>query len=368
MKISINTLLIILIIIGCGPSGDDKRSASEEFDKMLYEMDRSLLDSLRWQESAFSDEFGDKTEDKYISAFAIGHFSNSATARSDLVVKLIVNENGNVGIFLYEYASSILATLQTPRVNPIGDYRISMKNVAGEIFETRDAGKWNQGGGLSIRNDKGVIDFLKKSKGNVKFLIRDEYSSSYYFEINADGFALAHAKMILGEFKYNDLFRETLSKELNDLGWKKHYYYNGQGGKTREAFIRTFGLGYFSGNAAKKNDLFAKIVVDQYNDVAILLYEFAVSSSSLVPYKSDKPIYPSGKWTVKMKNSAGEILETTVTETWNEDGGFFIDNGPSVISFFRKSLGEIDVYVKDGYYYFTINANGFTAAYNSLNR
>lgn len=67
------------------------------------------------------------------------------------------------------------------------------------ILDINTASEWSQSGGIAIKNYIGTYfkqydysklrDFLKKSVGEIKVVIRDKYSSRYNFTIDATGFS-----------------------------------------------------------------------------------------------------------------------------------------------------------------------------------
>jgi len=92
----IRRLIILLLIVGCG-------------DKPQIEDKESSLDSQGiWKVSYFVDEFGDATQSGYISTNQLidGVFSNSATTNTKLKVSLIIKENYDIAIKLFEYGGN----------------------------------------------------------------------------------------------------------------------------------------------------------------------------------------------------------------------------------------------------------------------
>ena len=70
---------------------------------------------------------------------------------------------------------------------------------------------------------------------------------------------------------------------------------------------------------------------------------------------------------VRIKNSKGQIYTSDYISKWSQSGGLSLSH--NLIPFLKKSIGVVKVVVYDDYssvYQFTLNANGFTAAYNEI--
>lgn len=146
-----------------------------------------------WQLNSFVDDFGDAAKGKYIYTQVEGVFSNSATAGSYLYVEVLFSKNA-AGIFLHEYKET------NPAEKIIGTATIMLKNSKEEIFTVRTGHEWSNSGGIRVSDFNTVIGiydydytnlrkFIQKSVGEIKVVIKDEYSSSYKFTIDATGFA-----------------------------------------------------------------------------------------------------------------------------------------------------------------------------------
>lgn len=139
---------------------------------------------IYWTLSSFVDDFGDDTKNKFIETTTEGTFSNSATMNSFLGVRILFTKK-NIGLFMHEYNYG-----RSPE-SFIGDGSIMMKNSDGVVVKGYTGNKWNNGGGIAINGNSytRIKNFLMKSKGEIKVNVKDDYSSTYDFTINADGFA-----------------------------------------------------------------------------------------------------------------------------------------------------------------------------------
>ncbi|HLT71100.1 MAG TPA: hypothetical protein VKZ75_00545 [Cyclobacteriaceae bacterium] len=144
-----------------------------------------------WKLGAFVDQFGDPTDEKYVRTEVEGVFKNSATSGSNLFVEVLLDKT-SAGIFLHEYSRT------RPAEKLIGGAQIQMKNSANQKIVINTSGEWNQSGGIRIDNYIGEYvqnydfskfkSFIQKSKGQIKVVIFDDYSSVYSFSIDATGF------------------------------------------------------------------------------------------------------------------------------------------------------------------------------------
>ena len=100
-----------------------------------------------------------------------------------MYVEFLVDKKKS-GIFLHKRDTSSLAE------RSIGTVTIRMKNSNGKILDIYTTDSWTNSEGIAIW-DKDYFKlkkFLKRSVGKIRVVIRDEYSSSYNFTIDATGF------------------------------------------------------------------------------------------------------------------------------------------------------------------------------------
>lgn len=158
---------------------------------------RDSTEALRRSESSWAlqhyvDDFGDATEDAYLSRTVSGTFSNSATTNSELNVKFLV-EKGKVSIKLYEYGDNVVNGSQSYP----DEYEIKVRNDQGETFEFK-AENWSDRLNLGSSHSKRLITLLLESK-SLRFSIReiDSYSvSSYRFDLPYANLINEHAEIL----------------------------------------------------------------------------------------------------------------------------------------------------------------------------
>jgi hypothetical protein len=177
----------------------DAHQKEIERKKNEFESNRpiNLKNTGIWSVKNYVDDFGEKTDSKFISTQnkIIGNFSNTATQNSKLGVSLVIESNYSRGeeynnspsifIFLYEYGSN----------NPVKStrkdtYRVKLQDKDGERFDlsaenTSDRLVFSEG-------DSKIIHNALIKGGLLKFVITEigTPTTNYYFEINNAGFYL----------------------------------------------------------------------------------------------------------------------------------------------------------------------------------
>lgn len=138
-----------------------------------------------WQLNAYSNSFGDVTDDKYLALMGNGVFSNSATIDSELNAILFVDDN-NFAFRLIEYGFNPVKNDQT-------SYNTQIKDSEGVVHDFR---LWNSGqsGQIGPYNNpqedyKELVNILNKG-GEITVIMNYDYygESDYRFKMNVDGF------------------------------------------------------------------------------------------------------------------------------------------------------------------------------------
>lgn len=203
MKLIILLAFITSTFIGCDFL-DNRKTTGETSSRLSIREKQDSINAIRqlelealraereanrkhWNKKTFVDSFGDPTEENYIETRVEGVFSNSATRNSYLFVEFLFTKK-NAGLFLYEYDKN------SSPASFIGKATIMLKNSSDETLFVFTDKKWGQIGGVKIeRNQYGkgfgdLRDFILNSSGDIRVVVKDEYSSQYNFTINTQGF------------------------------------------------------------------------------------------------------------------------------------------------------------------------------------
>ena len=135
-----------------------------------------------WQIGAYTDEFGQKTNEKFLFLEGAGVFSNSATTNSRLLAAIYVDSDDVVSILLVEYGSSIVKTSDT--------YEVHVKDNKGKVYDMTMRGDPDTGRLFPVyyNYDSATMEHILNSKGFVSFSIkeRESYgtSSTYVFMVD----------------------------------------------------------------------------------------------------------------------------------------------------------------------------------------
>lgn len=149
-----------------------------------------------WQITNFVNEFGDRTDSKYIMTTQPirGNFSNSATQNSELNIKFIIKAADDVSIMLFEYAGNN----PVKGVYDLNYYKVLMQDQNRKV--TQMEGNISRGSErLSFNSEasKTIHDNLLKG-GMIKFRITEDRTptTKYSFDIdNIPGYRLAYSRL-----------------------------------------------------------------------------------------------------------------------------------------------------------------------------
>lgn len=151
-----------------------------------------------WEIKYFVDEFNMPTSDGYVGNRNLisGTFSNSATNNSELSVRLIVDSDGDVQIFLYEYGRSLVKNIFSKSKK----YNVVMMDGAGTRRTLSSGAIYSNGDRLmfsSASENANIIQSLSAG-GTVRFAIsEDDGFDSYIFAINETiGFGNAYNELM----------------------------------------------------------------------------------------------------------------------------------------------------------------------------
>lgn len=174
---------------------DSKEQYSSQIDsnRILSEPNFTFNNGI-WTVKNYVDDFGDPTENKYITnkAYIKGSFSNTATQNSKLNVKFYISSSEYVAFNLYEYAGR-----NPVKTNGFVNYRVLIKDNDGKRYDLRAASY--KGANIDFKKDvsKKIHNIFMKG-GKIQFKIEnlDNLNSVYEFTIqNANGYDVAFQKL-----------------------------------------------------------------------------------------------------------------------------------------------------------------------------
>ena len=138
--------------------------------------------------------------------------------------------------------------------------------------------------------------------------------------------------------------------------WFAHPFKDDFGDPTIKQYIKYDSNGSFRNYVTDSEKCWVKTKVSESGQVAFFIRE----------YSSKYTVVQFDDGTIKMKNTAGEIIrvEATLSGRGIGVGGY---EAEAIISFLKDAIGKVKVVILDqshSRYRFDINANGFTASYN----
>ncbi len=192
-------LLSAINLCACGDSSSDSSASNPTLDTSINDAESnadensSTTNSSEWKLKYYTDEYGDKTSEQYISYITEGTFSNSATSNSPLYVKVMVDEGYHISFALYEYKNTNMRV--TNSYSKIAGYDIKYKQGSGKTGTCYGAMEANGGDYiLFIPQMRGYDDALSahdlKTEQIIKFVVSpvDRPSTKYNFSIDTTGF------------------------------------------------------------------------------------------------------------------------------------------------------------------------------------
>lgn len=142
-----------------------------------------------WSLGRYIDDFGDATNEKYISYKVKGTFSNSATTNAKLTAKLLVESSTKISIALYEYGSSrVTECSNTP-------YTLKIRTKTGD--ETLSGDNWSDRIVLTEQSAGKLHHHLMNNR-LVRFVIR---KNSRFDSLTSYSFALPNNRSYSSTFK-----------------------------------------------------------------------------------------------------------------------------------------------------------------------
>lgn len=147
-----------------------------------------LLTQAQWSKSYKLDDFGDTTdmfviEGKSFDGLTYYNDPNGSPLEK-FCVKVYIDENNNVGLFLHENCAMEKPGL--PGSEHLKETTFRMRNSKGTTEKVNILSKWAKSGGLKLESDK-FLEFLLNSKGEIRCIL--QVGVAYYkFTIDASGY------------------------------------------------------------------------------------------------------------------------------------------------------------------------------------
>ncbi len=136
-----------------------------------------------WKIGEYVDDFGEPTGEKFLYANVLGVFSNSATARNILGVKVKVFNDGSIGLYYDEYNDG---TYENEKIRNIKIVNKEARKVYESLWDA-----WNPDDCL-FDNDKSspresmTLEEVLTKEGEYEFYINLKYNTKYQFIINSN--------------------------------------------------------------------------------------------------------------------------------------------------------------------------------------
>ena len=167
---------------------EGKEYAAEKYFEELWDISEKYNPWGSYTKKYFVDDFREYTKDAYISSDEIpGSFSNSATTNSDLDAKLLLTDEGEFHIFLYEYAGNHSTTGYSD------SYKILVKSGDNKLKLFGS----NYNDRVVFKSSK-LINLMREDKAISFVLIETGYGSSEYrFTLPNNGFDYSYSQLKL---------------------------------------------------------------------------------------------------------------------------------------------------------------------------
>ena len=159
---------------------------------MLDSIEKAKQDSIRranihelgiWKIGEYVDDFGEPTGEKFLYANVLGVFSNSATARNILGVKVKVFNDGSIGLYYDEYNDG---TYENEKIRNIKIVNKEARKVYESLWDALNPDDCLFDNDESSPRESMTLEEVLTKEGEYEFYINLKYNTKYKFIINSN--------------------------------------------------------------------------------------------------------------------------------------------------------------------------------------
>lgn len=136
-----------------------------------------------WKIGEYVDDFGEPTGEKFLYANVLGVFSNSATARNILGVKVKVFNDGSIGLYYDEYNDG---TYENEKIRNIKIVNKEARKVYESLWDALNPDDCLFDNDESSPRESMTLEEVLTKEGEYEFYINLKYNTKYQFIINSN--------------------------------------------------------------------------------------------------------------------------------------------------------------------------------------
>lgn len=136
-----------------------------------------------WKIGEYVDDFGEPTGEKFLYANVLGVFSNSATARDILGVKVNVFNDGSIGLYYDEYNDG---TYENEKIRNIKIVNKEARKVYESLWDVWKPDDCLFDNDESSPRESMTLEEVLTKEGEYEFYINLKYNTKYKFIINSN--------------------------------------------------------------------------------------------------------------------------------------------------------------------------------------
>lgn len=136
-----------------------------------------------WKIGEYVDDFGEPTGEKFLYANVLGVFSNSATARDILGIKVNVFNDGSIGLYYDEYNDG---TYENEKIRNIKIVNKEARKVYESLWDVWKPDDCLFDNDESSPRESMTLEEVLTKEGEYEFYINLKYNTKYKFIINSN--------------------------------------------------------------------------------------------------------------------------------------------------------------------------------------